>query len=78
MNCIGLATKSFRFFPLDDFSRSKSFFSIANFRPYMVLDMTLKLATGTWRPMICTNYATLFKKLNALLATQFMMFFSFS
>ena len=35
---IGLATNSFRFFPLDDFSRSKSFFSIANFRPYMVFD----------------------------------------
>ena len=35
---IGLATKSFRFFPLDDLSRSKSFFSIANFRPYMVFD----------------------------------------
>ena len=35
---IGLATKSFRFFPLDDFSRSKSFFSIANFRPYIVFD----------------------------------------
>ena len=33
---IGMATKSFRFFPLHDFSRSKSFFSIANFRPYMV------------------------------------------
>ena len=33
-----MATKSFRFFPLDDFSRSKSFFSIANFRPYMVFD----------------------------------------
>ena len=30
--------KSFRLFPLDDFSRSKSFFSIANFRPYMVFD----------------------------------------
>ena len=36
--CIGLATMSFHFFPLDDFSRSKSFFSIANFRPYMVFD----------------------------------------
>ena len=35
---IGLATKSFRFFPVDDFSRSKSFLSIANFRPYMVFD----------------------------------------
>ena len=35
---IGLATKSFRFFPLDDFSRLKSFFSIANFRPHMVFD----------------------------------------
>ena len=32
---IGLATKSFRFFPPVDFSRPKSF-SIANFRPYMV------------------------------------------
>ena len=31
---IGLAIKSFRFFPLDDFSRAKSFFSIANFRSY--------------------------------------------
>ena len=36
--CIGLATKSFRFLPLDDFSRSKSFFSIAIFKPYMVFD----------------------------------------
>ena len=35
---IGLATKSFRFLPLDNFSRSKSFFSIANFRPYIVFD----------------------------------------
>ena len=35
---IGMATKSFHFFPLDHFSRSKSFFSIANFRPYMVFD----------------------------------------
>ena len=35
---IGLATKSFRSFPLDDFSRSNSFFSIVNFRPYMVFD----------------------------------------
>ena len=35
---IMLATKSFHFFLLDDFSRSKSFFSIANFRPYMVFD----------------------------------------
>ena len=35
---IGLATKSFRFFPLDAFSCSKSFFSIANFRPHMVFD----------------------------------------
>ena len=32
------ATKSFRFLPLDDFSRSKSFFSIENFRTYMVFD----------------------------------------
>ena len=30
--------KQFRFFPVDDFSRSKSFFSIANFRAYMVFD----------------------------------------
>ena len=36
---IGLATKSFRFFPLDDFSRSKSFFSIENLRPYMLFDI---------------------------------------
>ena len=35
---IGSATKSFRFFPLDDFNRSKSFFSIANFWPYMIFD----------------------------------------
>ena len=35
---IGLATRSFRFIPLDDFSRSKSFFSISKFRPYMVFD----------------------------------------
>ena len=35
---IGLARKLFRFFPLDVFSRSKSFFSIANFRPYKVFD----------------------------------------
>ena len=35
---IGLATKSIRFIPLDDFSRSKSLFSIANFRPYMIFD----------------------------------------
>ena len=33
-----LSTKSFRFFPLYDFNRSKSFFSIANFWPYMVFD----------------------------------------
>ena len=33
---IGLSTKSFRFFPQDDFSCSKSFFSIANFRPNML------------------------------------------
>ena len=36
---IGLATKmSFCFFPLEDFSRSKSFFFIENFRPYVVFD----------------------------------------
>ena len=35
---IGLATKSFRFFPLDKFNRSKPFFSIANNRPYTVFD----------------------------------------
>ena len=35
---IGLVTKSFRIFPLDDFSRSKSFLSIANFKPIMVFD----------------------------------------
>ena len=29
---IWLAANSFRFFPLDDFSRSKSFFSILSFR----------------------------------------------
>ena len=33
---IGLATKSFRFFPLDDSSLSKSFLSIENYRPYML------------------------------------------
>ena len=37
-NYIGLARKSFRFFSLDDFSHSKSFFSIANFRPCMIFD----------------------------------------
>ena len=35
---IELATKLLHFFPLDDFSRSKSFFSIANFILYMVFD----------------------------------------
>ena len=36
LETIRLATKLFRFFPLDDFNRSKSFFSIANLRPHMV------------------------------------------
>ena len=32
---IGLADKTFRFLPLDDFRRSKSFFSVENFSLYM-------------------------------------------
>ena len=33
-----VGNKVISLFSLDDFSRSKSFFSIANFRPYMVFD----------------------------------------
>ena len=44
---IGLVIKSFRFFSLDDFSRlNKSFFSIANFRPYMVFENGLFTITS--------------------------------
>ena len=35
---IVLTTKSFHFFSLDDFTHSKLFFSISNFRPCMVFD----------------------------------------
>ena len=36
---IGLATKLFSFFPIDDFSRLKLLFSIADFRPYIVFEI---------------------------------------